>query len=160
MPTKKKDAGRLRFVACCGLYCGLCSSRNRIPQQARALARTMAGEGWDEWGREIPGFPGFWRFLGRLGRGACPGCRAGGGPPFCAIRTCAQERRVAVCVFCKDWPCRKVRMLARVYPTLIPDAERMKRIGLGKWLKEQRQRQKTGFCYSDIRCLPYTVPDR
>jgi hypothetical protein len=33
----------------------------------------------------------------------------------------------------------------------------MKEIGIDAWVKEQEERTKTGFAYSDIRCYPYTV---
>ncbi len=153
----KTQKGKLKQVAFCGLCCNLCSSRNRIPKQAQALRATMHIEGWDLWGKEFSGFEEFWRFLNKLTKEACPGCRQGGGPPFCGIRKCAQKRKVAVCVFCSDWPCERIKGIAQGYHTLIPDAERMKRIGLDKWLKEQAARAKTGFCYCDIRCHPYTV---
>ena len=149
---------QLEFVTLCGLHCGLCSSRGRIPKQARLLAGSMRKEGWDQWGKEVPGFELFWQFLRSLENDACPGCRQGGGPPFCGIRKCAQKRAVEVCVYCDEWPCRRIKMLAEGYHTLIPDAERMKRIGLTKWLEEQQARAATGFCHCDIRCEPYTVP--
>ncbi|MGQ9707353.1 MAG: DUF3795 domain-containing protein [bacterium] len=114
-------------------------------------------EGWDFWGKEVAGFKEFWRFLNGLVKETCPGCRQEGGPPFCGIRKCAQGKGVEVCVFCPDWPCERIKGLANGYHTLIPDAERMKRIGLDSWLKEQAARAKTGFCYCDIRCHPYTV---
>ncbi|MCR4407622.1 MAG: hypothetical protein NUW24_12000, partial [Anaerolineae bacterium] len=37
----------LEEVAYCGLYCGLCASRRRIPQQAAALRETLRREGYD-----------------------------------------------------------------------------------------------------------------
>jgi hypothetical protein len=120
----------------------------------------MRKEGWEDWGGEVPGFREFWKFLHGLRRGECPGCRAGGGPPFCGIRKCAKKRKVKVCVFCSRWPCHRIKMLAQGYVTLIPDAERMKRIGLAAWLEEQQARAQTGFCYCDIRCHPYSVPDK
>ena len=118
----------------------------------------MRREGWELWGGEFLGFKVFWKFLGGLERGPCPGCRKGGGPPFCGIRKCARRKQVEVCVYCDEWPCHRIKMLAKGYHTLIPDAERMKRIGLTKWLKEQDARAATGFCYCDIRCSPYEVP--
>jgi len=36
---------KLEQVTYCGLYCGLCAQRNRIPQRARALRETMHKEG-------------------------------------------------------------------------------------------------------------------
>uniref|UniRef100_A0A7C1SHU0 DUF3795 domain-containing protein n=1 Tax=candidate division WOR-3 bacterium TaxID=2052148 RepID=A0A7C1SHU0_UNCW3 len=157
MKLKNNGRQQLKQVAYCGLYCNLCSARNRIPKQAKALKATMHIEGWDYWGKEFAGFKEFWDFLGKLCKEACPGCRQGGGPPFCGIRKCAQKRKVDVCVSCPDWPCKRIKGIAQGYPTLIPDAERMRRIGLDKWLKEQAKRMRTGFCYCDIRWPNYTI---
>lgn len=91
----------LRFVTYCGLYCGLCAQRGRIPQQAKALRESMVKEGYEVWGKEFPGFNNFWKFLNDLCNPdqVCSGCRQEGGPPFCSIRKCAQERKVDICVF-------------------------------------------------------------
>lgn len=141
------------LVTYCGLYCGLCAQRGRIPQQARALRDSMAKEGYEFWGQEMPGFATFWKFLANLGdpEKACPGCRAGGGYPGCEIRTCASERAVEVCPLCERYPCAKIERLARVYPTLIADGQRLRQIGLDAWIAEQERRAACGFCYADIR---------
>jgi hypothetical protein len=149
----------LKLVTYCGLCCGLCANRGRIPQQAKALRESMIKEGYDKWGTAIPGFKDFWKFLSELcdPDTSCPGCRQGGGPPDCTIRKCAKERKVDVCVFCEDFPCKRVLGLAKGYPTLIADSERLKKIGIKAWTKEQQERAKTGFAYVDIRCYPYSV---
>jgi hypothetical protein len=149
----------LKLVTYCGLYCGLCANRGRIAQQAKGLRESMVKEGYDKWGTAIAGFKDFWKFLGQLcdPDTACPGCRQDGGPPDCTIRKCAKERKVDVCVFCEDFPCKRVLGLAKGYPTLIADSERMKKIGIEAWTKEQEERAKTGFAYVDIRCYPYSV---
>lgn len=41
------------------------------------------------------------------GLGACPGCHAGGGDVDCAVRNCAQERKLAGCWECGDFPCTR-----------------------------------------------------
>lgn len=148
------------LVTYCGLYCGLCTVRARTPRQAEALRRTMAKDGYEFWAKDIPGFQEFWAFLTRLSdlSKACPGCRQGGGPPFCGIRKCARERGVDVCVDCQDYPCHRIEAIAQGYPTLIADGKRMKQIGLDAWLAEQRERAATGFAYADIRCHPYEIP--
>jgi hypothetical protein len=151
----------LAQVTYCGLYCGLCSQRNRIPQRARALREAMQREGWDQWGGEIPNFKEFWSFLDGIGESEprCS-CRAGKcGPPFCGIRKCARQKGVDVCPFCEDYPCNRVLGLAKGYVTLIADGERMKKIGIDAWVEEQEGRAETGFAYVDIRCSPYEVPD-
>lgn len=160
MPKSKKD--NLKLVTYCGLYCDLCSSRGRMPKQAEALRDTMRKEGWEYWGDSVPHFKEFWKFLNNMSEPekSCPGCRQGGGPPFCGIRKCARKRGFDLCIECKEWPCSRIEGLAAGYVNLIADSERHKRIGTTKWLKEQKARAATGFCYCDIRCHPYTVPDK
>ena len=158
---------KLRLLAHCGIYCGLCSSRNRMPAQALTLRQTMWKGGWDSLTDEVKDFKEFWRFLNRIAdpEESCPGCRTAGAPPFCGgpgscdIRQCALGRKVDLCVYCRDWPCARIERLSRGYVTLIADGKRLKKIGLDKWLKEQQARAKTGFCYSDIR-PPLPAPDK
>ena len=152
----------LAQVTYCGLYCGLCSQRNRIPPRARALQEAMHKDGWELWGPGIPGFEAFWSFLGGLASSEprCS-CREGRcGPPFCGIRKCAQEKGIEVCAFCDDYPCERILGLAKGYVTLLADGQRMRAIGIDAWIQEQEERCKTGFAYVDIRCEPYEVPDK
>jgi hypothetical protein len=143
----------LDFVSYCGLYCGLCAERARIPQQAGALRKAMAEEGWPSWGSAIPGFEEFWSFLeGLEADGGCPGCRSGGGPPNCQIRVCAQRRELDTCSQCTDFPCSHIEALGAVYPTLVADGRRLQKVGLRQWLAEQRERAQRGVVYADIRC--------
>jgi len=150
----------LEMVTYCGLYCGLCAQRGRIPQQASILKESLSKEGMEYWGSEIPGFQEFWGFLSDLSDAdkSCPGCRQGGGPPFCGIRKCAQEKGVEVCVNCDEYPCHRIEGLAKGYPTLIADGQRMLEIGVDTWVNEQEERAQTGFAYVDIRCYPYEIP--
>ena len=150
----------LKLVTYCGLYCDLCAQRGRIPHQANVLRESMVKEGYEFWGKEVPGFNKFWKFLNNLcdPEKACPGCRQGGGPPFCSIRKCARERKVDICIFCEDYPCNRILAIAKGYPTLIADGKRMQEIGIKAWIQEQKERVKTGFAYADIRCHPYEVP--
>ena len=150
----------LNFVTYCGLYCGLCSARGRLPKQARELRELMSQEGYEYWGGELPNFKEFWEFLTDLSdpEKACPGCWQGGGPPFCGIRKCVQKRNIEICVYCEEYPCHRVEALGKGYPTLIADGVRMRELGVEKWVEEQEERAKTGFAYVDIRCHPYEVP--
>ena len=151
----------LTMVTCCGLYCGLCAQRNRIPPGAAALRDAMRKEGYEFWGNEMPGFPEFWKFLTDLAdsAGRCS-CREGRcGPPFCGIRKCALSRGIDVCSFCEEYPCARIEGLAKGYPTLLADGMRMKDIGIEAWIAEQEERARTGFSYADIRCHPYEIPE-
>jgi hypothetical protein len=145
-------ADQLEFVTYCGLYCGLCAERARIPGHAAALQQAMAEEGWPSWGQSVPGFTEFWQFLeGLQARGGCPGCRADGGFPQCRIRICARERGIDRCSACPDFPCGHVEALGAIYPTLIADNRRLQVVGPAQWLSEQQERARRGFIYADIR---------
>jgi len=141
-------------VTYCGLYCGLCASRRRIPQKAAALRETLRKEGYDRGYFDLPGlaeiFAPFWEGLNYLADTPCTGCRAGGGYPTCAVRACAGEREVTACPLCIDCPCQRVEML-RNYPAYQADAHRMQQVGLEQWIAEREARAATGFAYADIR---------
>jgi len=143
----------LEQVTYCGLYCGLCARRNRIPTRARALVDAMHTEGWDVWGGETPGFREFWAFLTDMAVSESRySCRASQcGAPFCGIRKCAREKNIQVCVHCDEYPCERILDLAKRYVNLLADGARLKEIGLDAWIEEQEERRKTGFAYADIR---------
>ncbi len=149
----------LELVTYCGLYCGLCGQRNRTPRQAASLRETMRKEGWDNWAKNDPDFKEFWSYLGQMAEQE-PSCRKGCGPPFCAIRKCAQEKKLDACPFCAEYPCQRVLGIAAGYPTMLADGQRMKAKGVSAWVQEQEERRKTGFSYVDIRTPPYRVPDK
>ena len=144
----------LTYVTYCGLYCRLCAHRNRIPQQARKLQKSLHEEGMDNWYQYIPEmkdtFPTFWQFLQKLVDLNCT-CRTGGGPPDCKIRQCAKQKNMEICTQCKEYPCKLIQALAEHYPTLIQDGKRLQKIGIEKWVKEQDERVKRGVVYADIR---------
>ena len=147
----------LRLVTYCGLYCGLCAQRARIPQEARQLQQTLHEEGFDDFYQYVPemkeAFPSFWQFLQKLATFECT-CRTGeGGPPDCKIRNCAKQKGAKVCSQCGEYPCTLIQALAENHPTLIQDGKRLRKVGIKKWVKEQQQRMKRDFSYADIRYL-------
>ncbi len=144
----------LEEVAYCGLYCGLCASRRRIPRQAATLRETLRREGYDRGYFDVPRlhkvFAEFWEGLSCLADCPCIGCRAGGGNPDCAIRACAEGREVMACPLCPDYPCERLDTL-RHYPLLLANGRRMQQVGLEEWIAGQEARAATGFAYADIR---------
>ncbi len=144
----------LQLVGHCGLYCGLCAHRNRIPQCAKLLRETLHEEGMDSWYKYYPSmkdtFPTFWKFLDSLVKMDCT-CRTGGGPPDCKIRICAKEKGVDLCPFCAEYPCSLIESLAEHYVMVIQDGKRLRKIGLKAWVKEQEARAKRGVVYADTR---------
>ncbi len=144
----------LQLVGYCGLYCGLCAHRNRIPQRAKLLRKTLHEEGMDSWYKYYRSmkdtFPTFWKFLGSLVKMDCT-CRTGGGPPDCKIRICTKEKEVDLCPFCAEYPCSLIESLAEHYVMVIQDGKRLRKIGLKAWVKEQEARAKHGVVYADTR---------
>lgn len=149
-----------QLISYCGLYCGLCAERTRVPEKARDLIAAMKEEGYQNWGQSMPEFKEFWAFANRLAEVSDDRCCRSGkcGAPFCTIRKCAEERAIETCDQCKEFPCKRVNGIAKGYPTLIHDAERRRRIGVDAWIEEQEKRLSAGFQYADIRCYPYDVP--
>ncbi len=144
----------LKYVTYCGLYCRLCANLARVPRQASALRETLRKDGWERFGPQlIEGFGGFWDVLAKLSRTeqTCQGCRGGCGDPDCAIRRCARERAIELCPSCPDFPCAHLDRLGKRYPNLIADGMRQRQVGLERWLEEQEERCRTGFCYADLR---------
>lgn len=154
--------GDLGLTTYCGLYCGLCAQRARIPRRAADLASDMSKEGWDKWGLEIPGFAVFWEFLQDLAgseeRCECRGGRCG--PPFCEIRKCARARGVRLCLECDEYPCPKFGWLTSSYPHLLEDGKRLREIGLRDWISEQEDKACMGYAYADTRRSPAQAEDR
>ena len=144
----------LTYVTYCGLYCRLCSNLARMPQQSTALRETLKKAGWEYFGEYcLPHFKEFWEALTKLSQldETCKGCRGGCGDPDCGIRKCAEVRKIDVCSSCTEYPCQLIVELSNRYPNLISDGERQKEIGLERWVREQEERHRVGFCYADIR---------
>ena len=144
----------LNNVTYCGLYCKLCSTKSRIPKAASALRDALAGDDWESFGEYIePDFKIFWATLNKMAgyEEGMPDCREGCGDPGCKIRKCAKERGMELCPLCPDYPCNLIISFAGKHPNLISDGQRLAKIGIESWVKEQGLRCKTGFCYCDIR---------
>lgn len=102
-------------VTYCGLHCKLCATKSRIPQLATGLRNTLAMHGWESFGESIiSDFVKFWAALNRLAEFnlTCPDCREGCGDPGCEIRKCATKRKVTLCPFCEEYPCKLINTLA------------------------------------------------
>jgi hypothetical protein len=143
----------MKLVAYCGLYCGLCDSHVRLPQRAAALTESLALA-------ESPVPKPVRTFLQTMvhppeGKR----CRGGTCGAKCAIKKCAIGKGVTVCAECGEFPCERVKTLAKSESTLVHDGQRLRKIGLDAWIEEQVQRKARGFCYADVRCLPCTVPE-
>ena len=91
-----------------------------------------------------------WEGLNCLTDQPCPGCRAGGENPDCAIRTYARERGVVACPLCAGYPCARLNILEN-YPLRAAYGKRMQVIGIEQWAAEQEARARRGLAYADVR---------
>jgi hypothetical protein len=157
---KEDKMNKQQLISYCGLYCDLCAERKRIPERTKELIAAMEIEGYPNWAKHRPEFKEFWAFVNRLAEGADKRCCRSGtcGAHFCTIRKCVKERGLEMCDQCQEFPCKRVKGIAKGYPTLLHDAERRRKIGIEAWVAEQQKRLSTGFQYADIRCYPYDVP--
>lgn len=71
--------------------------------------------------------------------------------PRIAIRDCASARGVDACPLCDDYPCDRIQALAKPYVTLLGDGQRLREVGIERWIEEQKARQERGFAYVDLR---------
>lgn len=142
-------------VACCTLYCGLCASRRRIPQEASKLREMLKQEGYDLGYFDVPElhqiFGKFWEGLNLLADIPCRGCQGGGGYPDCPVRKCVREKQLLSCADCPEFPCQMLENFLKNYPLFTADSRRLKEIGYEKWTREQEDRAITGFSYADVR---------
>lgn len=128
------------YLCYCGLYCKMCSLIAIMPNEDRALLNTMKEDGWEVFGRyEYKGFETFWAILSKLSKTDTTSllCRGGCGDPGCQIRKCARQKKLDVCAFCEEYPCSRLQELSNAYPFVLQNNDRIKEIGLEKWLVEQ-----------------------
>ncbi|MGB3458876.1 MAG: DUF3795 domain-containing protein [Halobacteriota archaeon] len=99
------------LVGCCGIYCGLCTK-----YQSKAPSR-------------------------------CIGCRLGKQHDWCSIYRCCRKKKVITCIECTEYPCERYIRFRKwggeLYGSKAAEEnlEKIKELGLEKWLEEQRQRQ-------------------
>jgi hypothetical protein len=150
--AKPAANGRL-LVGYCGVYCGLCEKRGRIPERAASLLAAMEK---GEYGAPAQA----WKALKEMAHPAADLCCRSGkcGDAQCAIRKCVQAKGLEVCPECDEYPCERVQRFGVSEPLLVADGRRIRERGLNAWVEEQERRRKDGFCYADIRCYPYYFP--
>ncbi len=116
---KEKSQG----IAYCGLYCDECSSHTGIiADLARDLRKELRAHRFDKTAETLSKF-GFFKIfenydtcyevLGAMVKMRCkPGCRAGGGNPFCKIRECSKKKGFSGCWECSEYKtCEKLDFL-------------------------------------------------
>ncbi len=104
----------LDVIAYCGLCCLDCHGHSgRIADLARDLRKELRAAKYEKFAASISAYPfakafvhypECYELLGQIVKFRCKkGCRDGGGPPFCNIRKCCQEKNIPGC-----WECDTV----------------------------------------------------
>ena len=139
-----------KYIGYCGLYCENCAVKAKITPSAKTLYEEVKKAGFEDVVQMIPGGDKFWSFLkGMVDPGMCTSCKEGGGNPGCAVRICAKEKSVEMCVLCEQYPCDKFAAFFEGYPVLKDDNLLLKEKGIEAWSELQDERRKRGFTYRD-----------
>jgi len=139
-----------RFMCYCGLYCENCAVKAKIGPASKTLYEEMKKAGFEEIIHFIPGGDGFWPFLKNMAEnGVCISCKEGGGNPRCAVRKCAEEKKVDMCALCESYPCGEFAKFFEGYPVLKEDNSVLRDQGMDAWAKLMDERRAGGFTYQD-----------
>ncbi|MCD4829072.1 MAG: DUF3795 domain-containing protein [Candidatus Cloacimonetes bacterium] len=127
-------------IAYCGLNCALCQRKSAdIKDKAHALMAALNGVNFSEVAKVIPfmnsKYKNFLKIVKFLS-GECPGCRQGGGNPFCGIRKCAKKKEYFTCAECEQL-CKRFKMLFRVHidNEVQDNIARIKQEGIDKFVE-------------------------
>ncbi len=112
-------------------YCGLCcldchGFTGKVPDLARDLRKELRSSKYEKFAhavaiqgfmKELKDYDTCYEVLGAMVKFRCKkGCRNGGGPPFCKIRTCCQKKDVPGCWECAEFEtCGKLDILRPVH---------------------------------------------
>jgi hypothetical protein len=138
-------------VAYCGLCCLDCHGyTGKIANLARDLRKELRRAHYEKFAEALSAYPfasafknysECYELLGLMMKFRCTrGCREGGGPPFCEIRKCCQEKGRKGCFECESFKdCEKLDFLNAVHG----DAHRknlalIQSKGIGGFLKGKR----------------------
>jgi len=145
-----------KYACYCGLCCKNCAVKVKVDPAAKILYNEMKVAGFDDVVHFFPNGDVFWSFLkDMVENGTCTSCREGSGNPDCAVRACAEEKRIKMCAFCKDYPCEHFVDIFKGLPILQHDNDLLREKGMGEWLKLQDKRCVSGFAYADEKSCSY-----
>lgn len=122
MKMDKKDKN---LIAYCGLYCGDCFNyKGEIADLSRDLRKKLreskfdsVSKGLSKYFKQFENYAQCYEVLGAMVRLRCKKtCRNGGGPPFCKIRKCCQDKGIRGCWECTEFEtCKKLDFLKPIH---------------------------------------------
>ena len=142
---KKEDKN---LIAYCGLFCGDCFFyKGEIADLSRDLRKKLRQAKFKEnykqfakFSKVLNNFPICYEVLGAMVRMRCKGCRDGGGPPFCKIRNCCQDKNLQGCWECEEFErCKKLDFLKPTHKDgHIKNLRKIKKQGIKNFLEGKR----------------------
>ena len=144
-------AEEIDLVAYCGLYCGDCfSHKGKIADLARDLRKELRQAKFDrtaEFMSTISFFENLkdyrqcYEVLGTMVRFRCKNaCRGGGGPPFCKMRKCCQQKGIDGCWQCDEFEtCEKLDFLKQSHGDAhLKNLRKLKKQGISAFVQGKR----------------------
>ncbi len=133
------------LVAPCGDYCGACGQYTGLISEMAGQLREFADlYGFSVRAEAAFDFDQFTKGLEWFAANAtCPGCRQGGGPPWCEVRKCSSEKGVRLCFECDEFPCSTFKDYAD--PDTMDRYRRFNELGFDGWLEEQVEKANEGY---------------
>ncbi|GAB6286822.1 MAG: DUF3795 domain-containing protein [Methanoregula sp.] len=141
----------LEEMAFCGLCCLDCHGYSgKIADLARDLRKELRGAKYEKFaaaianqpfGKPFANYEECYELLGAMVKFRCKkGCRNGGGPPFCKIRKCCQDKKIAGCWECSEpAECKKLQFLQPVHNDAhIKNIMAIKKKGLDEFVSGKR----------------------
>ena len=143
MPTKYEEI--LKNLAPCGLDCSRCYAyeKGKIKKLSKELLSHL--EGFDELAADlkkfVPSFQNYALFreiLLHFSKSDCKGCR---NSSFhgCAVKACANEKKIDFCFQCNEYPCNKNGFNERLYKKWRSINDKMKEMGVEAYYEEQKK---------------------
>ena len=106
-------------IAYCGLDCEKCKRKfTDIRHKFKELNKAFEKVNIQEMVKVIPFMNSKYRGYKKMSdffSHECPGCRDGGGNPFCGIRKCSSKRHYSTCAECNTSLCKKFKNLFKVH---------------------------------------------
>ena len=101
-------------IGVCGIWCGSCAVGNgALCEVTRRYSDAFDGYGVEDWAPPELDYEALSKSLSIVAESAsCLGCRQGGGPANCEMKTCARGRNLRECRACEEVECPHYELLA------------------------------------------------
>jgi hypothetical protein len=140
------------LIAYCGLYCGDCfGHKGIIADLARDLRKELREAHFDKTAealsdisffKEYKSYKECYKVLGAMVRFRCSKvCRVGGGPPFCKMRKCCQQKNIQGCWECAEFEsCERLDFLTPSHGDAhIKNLRKLKKKGTKEFISTKRE---------------------